>query len=236
MEIQIRHIPDTADKWEVVKAISLVVHSQSFTQELRDAGIQLVKGNMPLECMNFDVELDMCENRGRRNMTTGTLLLCLREIGVRFLRRVTTDLPARVQGKKIKFHMKSRGMTMDKIKKVGVLEKTRFIEPEKQEKRDKISFLLRDGFTTVRALHLGFILKEGKTKIFSSEFKAQKYGQLWIDYDQKVFRILVRAPRPSSRAPGILIFPPLARRTRGGRRILVYCHHIRQPQRARIGR
>ena len=207
MEIQIRHIPDTADKWEVVKAISLVVHSQSFIQELRDAEIQLVKGNMPLECMNFDVELDMCENRGRRNKTTGTLLLCLPGIGVRFLRRVTTDLPARVQGKKIKFHMKSRGMATDKIRqKVRVLEKTRFIEPEKQEKRETISFHLQDGFTTVRALHLGFILKEGKTKIFSSEFKVQKYGRLWIDYDQKVFRILV-SPAPLVQSAGVLNLP-----------------------------
>jgi hypothetical protein len=194
MEIQIRYIPDTADKWEVVRAISSVVHHQSFIEEIREAGIQLIKGNMPLECMNFDVDLDMCENRGLRNKTTGTLLLCLREIGDRFLRRVTTDLPARVQGKKIKFHRKSREMTAERVQKAKVLEKTRFMDPAMQEKRETISFRLRDGFTTVRALPIGFVFKEGMTKIFSSEFKFQKYGQLWIDYEQKLFRIMVRVP------------------------------------------
>jgi hypothetical protein len=236
MEIQIRHIPDTADRWEVIRAISAVVHNQSFIQEIRDdAKVELVKGNMPLEFMNFDVELDMCENRGLRNKTTGTLLLCHPEIGTRFLRRVSTDLPARVQGKKIKFHIKSRKLPMEKIRRAGVLEKTRFINPNMQERRETTTAQLRDGFTTVRALHLGFILKEGNTKIFSSEFKVQKYGQLWIDYDQKVFRILVRVPPPSSLAPHVLISPLLAWSARGGRRLLVYCHHIRQPQRTRIG-
>ena len=191
MEIQIRYIPDTADKWEVIRAISSVVHHQSFIENMRKEDIQLVKGNMPLDCMNFDVELDMCENRGVRNKTTGTLLLCTKKIGNLFLERATTDLPARVQGKKLKFHRKNWDLTKDKTIRATVLEKTRFIDPAMQEKRETTSFYLRDRFTTVRALHLGFILKEGKTKIFSSELKIQKYGQLWIDYDQKVFRILV---------------------------------------------
>ena len=198
MEIQIRYIPDTADKWEVVRAISSVVHSQSFIEAMRDKDIQLVKGNMPLESMNFDVELDMCENRGLRNKTTGTLLLCQQQIGSLFLQRVTTDLPARVQGKKLKFHRKSWDMSMDTVKKVNILEKTRFIDPGMQEKREKISFHLRGGYTTVRALHLGFIIREGKTKIFSSEFKFEKYGRLWIDHDQKLFRIMVRSSTTSA--------------------------------------
>ncbi|KAF9651464.1 RdRP-domain-containing protein, partial [Thelephora ganbajun] len=194
MDIQIRHIPDTADKWEVVRAISSVVHHQSFIEDLRKAEIQLINGNMPLECMNFDVELDMCENRGLRNKTTGNLLLCHRKIGDRFLQRTTTDLPVRVQGKKLKFHRKGGEMSTKKVDKARVLEKTRFIDPGIQEKRATVAFHLRDGFTTVRALHLGFILKEGNTKIFSSEFKLQKYGQLWIDYEQKLFRILLGEP------------------------------------------
>jgi hypothetical protein len=204
MEIQIRHIPDTADKWEVVRAISSVVHDQSFIEGMRNDGIQLVKGNMPLESMNFNVDLDMDENRGLRNKTTGTLLLCHWRIGELFLDRVSTDLPVRVQGKKIKFHIKTRRRASDKLKEktkqmADLLEKTRFIDPGMREKRETISEHLRDGFTTVRALHVGFILKEGKTKIFSSEYQVQKYGQLWIEYDQKVFRILVRVspPRPS---------------------------------------
>lgn len=207
MEIQIRHIPDTADKWEVVRAISSVVHHPSFIQEMEEQGIQLVKGNMPLQCMNFEVELDMCENRGVRNKTTGTLLLCLLDVGKLFLKRVSTDLPARVQGKKIKFHRRNWELSVEKTKKAGALEKTRFIDPAMQEKREKISSHLRDGFTTVRALHLGFILKEGKTKIFSSEFKVQKYGRLWIEYDQKLFRILVRVLLTSSLASRVLSFP-----------------------------
>jgi hypothetical protein len=197
MEVQIRHIPETADKWEVVRAISSVVHSQSFIDDMRDKNIQLVKGNMPLECMNFDVELDMCENRGLRNKTTGTLLLCQQEIGSLFLQRVTTDLPARVQGKKLKFHRKPRDMFSETVRRVGVLEKTRFIDPAMQEKRETTSYHLLCGYTTVRSLHLGFIIKEGNTKIFSSEFKFPRYGQLWIDYDKKLFQILVRVPRPS---------------------------------------
>jgi hypothetical protein len=192
MEIQIRHIPDTADKWEVVRGISSVVHDASFIRGMYDEGIKLGKGNMPLECMNFDVDLDMCENRGLRNKTTGTLLLCNWDVGDLFLRRVTTDLPARVQGKKLKFHRKPWQMSMDTVKRVNVLEKTRFIDPEIQAKRYTISNHLRDGFTTVRALHIGFIVKEGNTKIFSSEFKIEGYGQLWIDYDRKLFQIRVR--------------------------------------------
>ena len=201
MEVQIRHIPDTADKWEVVRAISEVVHGPLFVTAMRDKDIKLGKGNTPLECMNFDIELDMCENRGLRNKTTGTLVLCQWEIGNLFLERVSTDLPARVQGKKLKFHRKLREMSKDTVKKVNVLEKTRFMDPEVQEKRATISFHLRDGFTTVRALHIGFILKEGKTKIFSSEFKLQKYGQLWIDYDKKLFRIMVSLTTLHSRLP-----------------------------------
>ena len=197
MEIQIRHIPDTADKWEVVRAISLVVHDQSFIKDMENEGIQLVKGKMPLECMNFDVKLDMCENRGLRNKTTGILLLCHWEVGKLFLGRVTTDLPARVQGKKLKFHRKGGNMSMKTAREAGVLEKTRFMDPMTQEKREATSFYLRDRFTTVRALHLGFVFREGRTKIFSSEFKVQRYGQLWIDYEQKSFRILVRFPSPS---------------------------------------
>jgi len=210
MEIQIRHIPETADKWEVVRAISSVVHHPSFIKDMEEHGIQLVKGKMPLECMNFDVELDMCENRGLRNKTTGTLLLCQWDVGDLFLHRATTDLPARVEEKKLKFHRRGRVMTKDKAKKVEVLEKTRFMDPATQEKRETISFHLRDGFTTVRALHIGFVYTEKKAKIFSSEFKVQKYGQLWIDYDQKLFRILVRAP-PSlpPRVSGAKFFPQL---------------------------
>lgn len=200
MEIQIRHIPETADRWQVIRAISSVVHHPSFTKAMEEKGIQLIKGKMPLESMNFDVELDMCENRGLRNKTTGTLLLCLWEIGDLFLEHATTDMPARVEGKKLKFHRRGRVMHKDKVHKVEVLEKTRFMDPDIQEKRATTSFHLRDGFTTVRALHLGFIFKEKKTKIFSSEFKVQKYGQLWIDYEQKLFRILVRAPSLSPSA------------------------------------
>jgi len=200
MEIQIRHIPETADKWDVVRAISSVVHHPSFTKAMEEKQIQLINGKMPLECMNFDVELDMCENRGLRNKTTGTLLLCLWEVGDLFLERATTDLPARMDGKKLKFHRRGRGMHKDKVQKVKVLEKTRFMDPGIQEKRESISFHLRDGFTTVRALHLGFIYKDKKTKIFSSEFQVQKYGQLWIDYEQKLFRILVRVLPPSPSA------------------------------------
>jgi len=207
MEIQIRYIPETADKWDVVRAISSVVHHPSFTKAMEEKNIQLIKGKMPLECMNFDVDLDMCENRGLRNKTTGTLLLCLWEIGDLFLERATTDLPARVDGKKLKFHRRGRIMHKDKAQKVAVLEKTRFMDPGIQEKRASISFHLRDGFTTVRALHLGFIFKEKKTKIFSSEFKVQKYGQLWIDYEQKLFRILVRVLPPSPFASRVLNVP-----------------------------
>ena len=208
MEIQIRYIPEIADKWEVVRAISSVVHSQSFIDAMRDQNIQLVKGNMPLECMNFDVELDMDKNRGLRNKTTGTLLLCQQEIASLFLQRVTTDLPVRVQGKKLKFHRKGRDMLTETVKRVGILEKTRFIDPGMQEKRDTIAFHLEHGYTTVRALHIGFIMKEGNTKIFSSEFKYQKYGQLRIDYDKKLFRIVVRVPRSSSLACIPLSVPP----------------------------
>jgi hypothetical protein len=196
MEIHIRYIPDEADKWEVVRAISSVVHDPSFIKDMRDAEIELAKGNMPLESMNFDVDLDMDENRGLRNKTTGTLLLCRKEIGVMFLERATTDLPARVQGKKLKFHRKYNKMGQDKVRKAEVLEKTRFMDPGVQEKRETTSFHLRDGFTTIRALHLGFVFREGNTKVFSSEFKLQKYGQLWIEYEQKLFRIQVRVPTP----------------------------------------
>ena len=101
---------------------------------------------------------------------------------------------------------------MDAVKKMNVLEKTRFIDPGMQEKRETISFHLRYGYTTVRAMHLGFILKEGKTKIFSSEFKLQKYGQLWIDYDQKLFRIMVGALQPPPLHSTVLSVPS-ARRT-----------------------
>jgi len=207
MEIQIRYIPETADKWEVVRAISSVVHHPSFTKAMEEGNIQLVKGKMPLECMNFDVELDMCENRGLRNKTTGTLLLPLWEIGNLFLEHATTDLPARVDGKKLKFYRRGRGMYKEKVKKLEVLEKTRFMDPATQEKRESTSFQLRDGFTTVRALHLGFVFKEKGTKIFSSEFKLQMYGQLWIDYEKKLFRILVRVPPPLPSASCVLNIP-----------------------------
>lgn len=207
MEIQIRYIPETADKWEVVRAISSVVHHPSFTKYMEEENVQLIKGKMPLECMNFDVDLDMCENRGLRNKTTGTLLLPLWKIGELFLEHATTDLPARVDGKKLKFYRRGRGMNKEKAHKVEVLEKTRFMDPGIQEKRETISFHLRDGFTTVRALHLGFVFKEKNTKIFSSEFTVKKYGQLWIDYEQKLFRILVRVPPPSPSASFMLSVP-----------------------------
>jgi hypothetical protein len=119
-------------------------------------------------------------------------VLCQWDIGNLFLQRVTTDLPARVDGKKLKFHRKLREMSKDAVQKVNVLEKTRFMDPGIQEKRDTISYHLREGFTTVRALHIGFIIKEGYTKIFSSEFKLQKYGQLRVEYEHKLFRIVVR--------------------------------------------
>lgn len=207
MEVQIRHIPDTADKWEVVRAISLVVHCPTFIQAMRDKEIQLVKGNMPLECMNFHVDLDMCENRGVRNKTTGVLLLCQWEIGDLFLQRVSIDLPVRVQGKKLKFHRRNNDVSKKTSNKLAILEKTRFMDPEIEEKRETVSQHLRDGFTTLRALHLGFILNEGKTKIFSSEFKLQKHGQLWIEYEHKLFRIMVRASRTSPLASATLSIP-----------------------------
>ena len=226
MELQIRYIPEIADKWEVVRAISSVVHSDSFIEAMREKNIQLVKGNMPLECMNFDVELDMDINRGLRNKTTGTLLLCQQEIASLFLQRVTTDQPVRVQGKKLKFHRKAWDMATETVKRVSILEKTRFIDPGMQEKRATIAFHLEHGYTTVRALHLGFIIKEGSTKIFSSEFKLQKYGQLRIDYDKKLFRIVVRVPQPSPLASTMLSVP-LARRARGRYRVLLYHHNLR---------
>ena len=203
MEIQIRHIPETADKWEVVRAISSVVHHPSFIEAMQDKGIQLVKGNMPLECMNFQVKLDMCENRGLRNKTTGTLLLCRKEVGYLFLEHASTDLPARVQAKKLKFYKRAGHISDERVKKAKVLEKTRFINPEIQEKRATASFHLRDGFTTVRALHIGFVFREGSTKVFSSEFQVKRYGQLWIEYEQKLFRIVVSVPSPPPLVPRV---------------------------------
>jgi hypothetical protein len=174
MEISMRNIPDTADYWDVKHAICGVIHSTSFIEGL------LVAYPEQQGLANFDIHLPLDKNRGLRNLTRGSLMLPKIPLGNYFLSRVTKDLPVRIDNKKIGFSVPQAPPSPATLKKLRILEKTRFVDPDIQKKRETVSAKLRDGFITIREVDIGVIYQEGQTKIFSTEFKKKTFGRLWI--------------------------------------------------------
>jgi hypothetical protein len=174
MELSMRNIPDTADQWDVKLAICDVIHSNSFVQGL------LTTCPEQQGLTNFDIYLPLDKNRGLRNLTRGSLYLPKILIGNYFLQRVTTDLPVCIGSQRVKFSVTQRRLSAAASETIHILEKTRFLDPGVQKKRETVSFQLRDGFIVIREVDIGVIYEEGPTKIFSTEFKKKTFGRLWI--------------------------------------------------------
>lgn len=183
-----RNIPDVADKWQIIRAIQEVMHCTSFIEGL------LVEYPKQDGLVNFDINLPLDPDRGLRNKTFGSLYLPKAPIGHYFLRRVTTDLAVRFQRQKIRFSIKPGRLNEFVSKKIQVLEKTRFVDPDMKEKRETVTTRLRDDFLAIREVHIGVKYQDGAQGIFSSEFKMITFGSLWIDYENKLIRVEVGNP------------------------------------------
>lgn len=183
-----RYIPDVADRWQIIRAIQEVMHCTSFIEGL------LVEYPQQEGLVNFDIHLPLDEDRGLRNKTYGSLYLPKAPIGQYFLQRVTTDLPVRFQRQKIKFSIKPGRFNDYTSKKISILEKTRFVDPDIKEKRETVTSKLKDDFLAIREVHIGVTYQEGTQRVFSSEFKMTTFGSLWIDYEHKLIRVEVCHP------------------------------------------
>lgn len=185
MEISMRYIPETIDQWELLRAIRDVVHSITFIEGL------LVAYPKQEGLVNFDIFLPLAPDRGMRNTTYGKLFLPKAEIGHYFLERVTTDLPIRLEKKKIRFSMALGRMDPRAVKRTEILAKTRFVDPDIKQKRETVATKLREDYIMIREVKIGVTYQDGQTKVFSSEFSLVTFGELLIDYDNKLFRIAV---------------------------------------------
>lgn len=180
-----RYIPEIVDRWQLIKAICNVLHSTTFIEGL------LVVYPKQEGLVNFDIYLPLAENRGMRNTTFGKLFIPKAEIGHYFLERVTKDLPIRLEKQKIRFSAAPGRLNSYAERTTRILEKTRFVDPDLKQKRETVSSKLRDDYITIREVKIGVTYQDGKTKVFSSEFSFVTFGELWIDYENKLFRIAV---------------------------------------------
>jgi len=191
MDLDIMHIPSTANEWDVTRSIAEVLHSEDFT------AILMTADERPT---NFRVKLNDSNLGGVRNNSTGTLTLPTARIGNEFQRYIGNN-PIRVLGKKLKFirckELPAKDLAL-------TLEKTPYINPDIEEERQRKIHQLQDPlridevqfgvyYRTYPKTQTVTATKYVPPRAYSVESKlnytVRGEGWLRFEYDSKLIRI-----------------------------------------------
>ncbi|KAI0748499.1 RdRP-domain-containing protein [Daedaleopsis nitida] len=183
MEIELADVSFEANVWDVKRAFGAILHGEQFY----DASDPKARP------INFKVTLNA--GQGVSNNGSGSIILPNRKIGDKLLRWVYEDRnPILINGRKARlFRTKNRpGRGLKET-----LEKTPYLEPELEEKReDKLRRL--DMGLHVDKLQFGVYYRRPEdpptaSRIFSNEYEISHRdkgaGLLWFEYDHKLIRI-----------------------------------------------
>ncbi|KXN89587.1 putative RNA-dependent RNA polymerase 1 [Leucoagaricus sp. SymC.cos] len=196
MELGITRIPTEAGKWDVVRAIAGVLHSDEFRPE-------------GARKENFALELTPSNVSDYRNGGMGYLVIPTELLAFKFLRYVE-DEPIRIKDpasgrmKKLKFFRdRSRQFKKGQIE---TLAKTPFMEPDKEEEHQRKLAELADQFR-IDSVQFGLFYREQYPvnpnqrlgpRSFSIEVKkdlvGDEVGWLKFEYDHKLIRITICNP------------------------------------------
>ncbi|KAJ3576204.1 hypothetical protein NP233_g613 [Leucocoprinus birnbaumii] len=197
MEIGITRIPHEAGKWDIVRAIADVLHSDVFRSEGSRKD-------------NFDIELSESKVSAYRNGGMGHLTLADEKIANKFLRYVEEEPirvkdPATGRNQKLKFFRGNRSKPFRKGL-IETLAKTAYVDPDVEETHQNKLAELADQFR-VDSVQFGIFYRERYTdnqkarlppRSFSIECKKDlvndDVGWLHFEYDHKLIRITICNP------------------------------------------
>lgn len=195
-EIEIRRVPQTASKREVVHAIAAVLHSRQFYPKAYSSD--------PLKRLNFDVRLESIGGGSLRHKGIGILSLPWDKIGQHFLHYVRSH-PITVNGSRpIQFSPaypdkdEDEGTRGRRHKLAKTLRKTYYVDPILEETRLQILHDLEPRIS-IYAVHFGrFYKSTGATnRSYSIEWEHRRDEQapesMRFDYDKKAICIQVRS-------------------------------------------
>lgn len=187
MELAIKYIPGEANKWDVTRAISEVVHADDFHTAINGRRL------------NFQVKLNDTPAGGIRNDGTGFVTFPSYADGLKFLACVDKE-PIRVFKRKLKFNKRSAPPPTHVVE---TLAKTPYLDPDIEEERQKTISALDDQLR-VDLIQFGCLYRaryptSPKERLAPRSFSIEwdqdftKKSAAWLrfDYDHKLFRITV---------------------------------------------
>ncbi|CDO73610.1 hypothetical protein BN946_scf185014.g80 [Trametes cinnabarina] len=185
MEIELADVPYNASVWDVKRTFGSILHGEEFYNPTDPKTPRAV---------NFKVTLNPGAG-GVQNNGTGSLVLPNRKIGDRLMRRVYEEKKHIViNGKKLRLFRAKKPPTRSLRE---TLDKTPYLEPDEEEKREEKLRRLDIGLYVDR-VQFGVFYREPKDpmtapRIFSNEYeishKDKGAGLLWFEYDHKLIRI-----------------------------------------------
>lgn len=150
-----------------------------------------------MPCSNFKVTLNPGHG-GVQNNGSGSLILPNRKVGDKFMKLIYEEhVPIVLNDRRMRF-FRSKSKPSRGLKET--LEKTPYLEPELEEKREEKLRKLDVGLY-VDKLQFGIFYRRPKdpmtaSRIFSNEYEVSHRdkgaGLLWFEYDHKLIRIQVR--------------------------------------------
>jgi len=192
MNLNIHYLPRDVNRWDVIRALASILHSDEFAPRQRDPN----KVDRPV---NFLVKVNDSKAGGVGNDGTGTLALPTESLGNRFLLWIK-EKPLKIQGKKIKFWR--GGHAPHGV--ASTLDRTPYMNPDLEEEHHNTLRDLQDRFR-VDLVQFGVFYRPKypstpseplSSRAFSVEWE-RKYttqGIAWLsfEYDNKHIRIRVR--------------------------------------------
>ncbi|KAI0636634.1 RdRP-domain-containing protein [Trametes polyzona] len=184
MEIELADVAYDASVWDVKRTFGAILHSDDFHN---------LDPKTP-RAVNFKVTLNPGAG-GVQNNGSGSLILPSRKIGDRLLRRVYEEgKHIVINGRKLRLFRSKRppGRGLRET-----LEKTPYLEPDEEEKReDKLRRL--DMGLHVEKVQFGVFYRKPQDpmtapRVFSNEYEISHRdkgaGLLWFEYDHRLIRI-----------------------------------------------
>lgn len=188
MDLNIKHIPNEVNNWEVTRAIAAVLHSESFAPVNEDGRL-----------LNFRVKLNDNLAGGVRNDGTGILTLPTEQIAHKFLSFVFNE-PVKIKSRKLKFYKQNKPPSPGVVE---TLRKTPYINPDIEEERHNKLRALEPKFR-VDTVQFGIFYQPRypstdkdrlSPRAFSIEWERdyirESIAWLRFDYDHKLIRITV---------------------------------------------
>ncbi|KDR66410.1 hypothetical protein GALMADRAFT_216998 [Galerina marginata CBS 339.88] len=187
MEVNIWNVPFDTDNWTVTRKVAAILHAEDFGA--------IVDGRLT----NFRVILKESGKGGAHN-GLGLLTLPTAQIGNKFLEYVSKQ-PISISKRKIKFSANSRkDHSLSPPKLVSTLLKTRYVDPDIEEERQRNVRALEEIRFRVNAVQFGVyhqvpeVKHSNAPRAFSVEWEwdcrsDDNVGTLEFDYDRQKIRI-----------------------------------------------